>query len=418
MVKPHPNHKAATLAQPTYLQLSRQALAHNLNCVRENAPQANVMAMIKANAYGHGMCLMAEELAALGVHRFGVATLAEGLLLRRQREREEIVLFGGASWLGRAEALVQHRLTPLITHLSELEALLPWVGQGPFPVHLGLDTGMSRLGIYWEDTPAAALLPFIDFLKKHPQFELQALTTHFAKADESAATHLCEQQIERFNEGAEVFLAHGLAPKRFSIANSSGILRGYGKFPKGLSAHQFRIKLDVRPGLMLYGLESRDEVKHSPLQPLAHWRAPIVARKRIKQGRAVSYGGTHICQKDTEIAVIGAGYGDGIPRLLSDRGQVMIDGCAAPILGRICMDLFMVDVTDWVDRDKSAQVALGENVTLLGADLSASTVVEWARLAQTIPYEIMTSITARVPRVWTDTHEPLSLDLIPLPYLE
>jgi len=418
MVQPHPKHKAATSALPTHLQLSREALAHNLNCVRTHAPKANVVAMIKSNAYGHGMCLMADALAELGVRSFGVATLAEGVRLRRQRDKEEILLFGGASWLGRADALVKHRLTPIITHLSELEALLPFVGQGPFPVQIGLDTGMSRLGIYWEDAPQKALLPFIDFLKKYPQIELQALATHFAKADECAATQLCEQQMARFTEGAEVFLAHGVAPKRFSISNSSGILRGYGKYPKGLSAHQFRIKLDVRPGLMLYGIESRDEVKESPLQPLACWRAPIVARKRVKQGRTVSYGGTHICQKDTEIAVIGAGYGDGVPRLLSDRGQVTIHGRTAPILGRVCMDLLMVDVTDWIDTEHSEQVALGESVTLLGAQTAASTAVEWARLAQTIPYEIMTSVTSRVPRVWADTHAPLSLDLIPLPHLE
>ena len=138
----------------------------------------------------------------------------------------------------------------------------------------------------------------------------------------------------------------------------------------------------------------------------------------MKQGRAVSYGGTHICQKDTEIAVIGAGYGDGVPRLLSDRGKVVIQGKTAPILGRVCMDLFMVDVTHWVDAGEADRVALGENVTLLGPEHEEATAAEWARIAQTIPYEIMTSITTRVPRVWADNHQPIEAAAIPLPVLE
>ena len=418
MVQPHPKNIKASLAQPTHVQLSRKALAHNLECVRQNAPKANIVAMIKSNAYGHGMGMMAQELAALGVSSFGVATLAEGIHLRRQRPKEEIILFGGASWLGQAEALVRHRLTPIITHLRELEVLAPLVTTGSFGVHLGIDTGMSRLGIYWEAQPEPVLLPFIEFFKNHPQITLDALATHFAKADDKSAHSLCEAQMAQYAQAVAVFNDHNLLPRRFSVANSSGILRGYGKYAKGFAEHQFRVQLDVRPGLMLYGIESRDEVKSSPLMPLAHWRAPIVARKRVKQGRAVSYGGTHICQKDTEIAVIGAGYGDGVPRLLSDRGKVIINGKPAAILGRVCMDLFMVDVTDWVDAGDGAEVALGESVTLLGPGHADSMATEWARLAQTIPYEIMTGITNRVPRVWSDEHQPLAVADIPLPALE
>lgn len=401
---PHPHPNAGPGSFPTYVQLSRAALARNLACVRAHAPGAHVVAMIKSNAYGHGMVQMAEELAKQGVTSFGVATLSEGVALRRHGCEGEIILFGGASWMSQADALLRYRLTPIITHLEELETLRDVAGQRACPVHLGIDTAMARLGVYWGAGLAATFQPYLRFFKANPNFKLQALATHFARADEKDAQKLCDDQVSRFADVVNHFIEEGLYPERISMANSSGILRGYGKYPAALKEHQFRIKLDVRPGLMLYGVESRAEVKNSPLELVMHWRAPIVARKRVKQGQPVSYGGTHICQKDTEIAVIGAGYGDGVPRLLSDRGQVTVQGRAAPILGRVCMDLFMIDVTDWVDAEEADAVALGKNVTLLGREPHQSSPADWARLAQTIPYEVMTGMTARVPRVWSADH--------------
>ena len=123
------------------------------------------------------------------------------------------------------------------------------------------------------------------------------MATHFARADEKDAQKLCDDQVSRFADVVTHFIEEGLYPERISMANSSGILRGYGKYPAALKEHQFRIKLDVRPGLMLYGVESRAEVKNSPLELVMHWRAPIVARKRVKQGQPVSYGGTHFCPR-------------------------------------------------------------------------------------------------------------------------
>ena len=404
---PHSHPTVGRKAFPTYAQLSRAALAHNLACVRSNAPGTNVVAMIKSNAYGHGMLEMADELAALGITSFGVATLSEGVTLRRHGCKGEIILFGGASWLAQADALLKYELTPIITHLEELETLRSVAGQSDCSVHLGIDTAMARLGVYWEAGLEATFGPYVQFFKQNPHIQLQALATHFARADETHAQDQCDAQLKRFAEVVRHFVSEGVVPQRISVSNSSGILRGYGKYPPELKEHQFRIKLDVRPGLMLYGVESRAEVKATPLQLLLHWRAPIVARKRVKQGQPVSYGGTHICQKDTEIAVIGAGYGDGVPRLLSDRGQVFVNGKSAPILGRVCMDLFMVDVTDWVDANDADAVALGQSVTLLGDEHEQATPAHWARLAQTIPYEILTGITARVPRVWGDDHQPV-----------
>jgi len=338
------------------------------------------MAVVKANAYGHGAAETARALARQGIKRFAVASLDEGIALRQAGLSGSIVVLG-ALFEEQMFDLIAHQLTPVVSDGRILPALAKAAHShpAPYPVHLKVETGMGRLGFSPEE-----LLAFLDnpLLKKPLQVE--GLMTHLSDADGADST-FTERQLGSFNALLEQIRLRGLTVPLVHAANSAAIVR----FP---DAH-FSL---VRPGIMLYGYHTLPATVPAPdLKPVLSLRTTVAQLRTIPQGGTVSYNGTFVATRQTRIAVLPIGYADGYSRQLSHRGSVLIQGRRAPIVGLVCMDMIMVDVTDL------APVQVGEIATLIGQQgeesIWADEVAAWIN---TIPYEILCGIGSRVPRIY------------------
>jgi alanine racemase len=380
------------------------ALRANLHTARDLAKGATVMPIVKANGYGHGLVRAAQHLAAAEVRDFGVATVEEGLALRKAGIGGRIVVFGGATWTRAPEILVAAELVPVLSAPEEIPQLVRALSvQGktePFEVHLGLDTGMSRVGVHVGDEPEKNLRPIWEALKSAPQLAVRGICSHYANAD------LCDEemtrlQTQRFIAATRLTLDAGFQLQCAHLANSAAVLTEKSHPRVGDEALPGGLDILVRPGIMLYGASPLvDGEKQALLRPVMQWQAPIVARKKIPRGTKVSYGGTWTAPGEVEIAVIGVGYADGYSRLLSNKAEVILSGMRAPVVGRVCMDLMCVDVSEVVKKRGPGAARVGQSITLLGKDGDeAITALELAQMAQTIPYEIFTSVAARVDRV-------------------
>ncbi len=328
-------------------------LRSNYERILSSAPGCTPVAMIKANAYGHGLLSVARFFETLGVTKLGVATIEEGETLRDARIKAQILLMPGAGLILDVDRIWDLKLTPLISSVDELQALQAF--KKPFAVHIHIDTGMSRAGFLWSD-----ISYLIDAWKneKH-QLIFEGLSTHFSDAE----TPL---QIQRFETVLNKFQEAGLTPKVVHTSKSTAILGGFVTRYPGIETW-------VRPGIALY-------------DSVMTLQAPITLLKTIPKGTGVGYDKTWIAKRDTRIALVRAGYGDGIPRALSNCGYVVIHGQKAPIIGRVSMDLITVDVTD-------LECKVGDEVSLM-------TPKEIAEMAGTIDYEILTGISERVHRLW------------------
>jgi alanine racemase len=365
---------------PTYATINLTALAHNLSCIKRSlSPGCEIMAVVKANAYGHGAAETARALARQGIKRFAVASLDEGIALRQAGLSGSIVVLG-ALFEEQMFDLIAHQLTPVVSDGRILPALAKAAHShpAPYPVHLKVETGMGRLGFSPEE-----LLAFLDnpLLKKPLQVE--GLMTHLSDADGADST-FTERQLGSFNALLEQIRLRGLTVPLVHAANSAAIVR----FP---DAH-FSF---VRPGIMLYGYHTLPATVPAPdLKPVLSLRTTVAQLRTIPQGGTVSYNGTFVATRQTRIAVLPIGYADGYSRQLSHRGSVLIQGRRAPIVGLVCMDMIMVDVTDL------APVQVGEIATLIGQQgeesIWADEVAAWIN---TIPYEILCGIGSRVPRL-------------------
>jgi alanine racemase len=366
---------------PTYATINLTALAHNLSCIKRSlSPGCEIMAVVKANAYGHGAAETARAFARQGIKRFAVASLDEGIALRQAGLSGSIVVLG-ALFEEQMFDLIAHQLTPVVSDGRILPALAKAAHShpAPYPVHLKVETGMGRLGFSPEE-----LLAFLDnpLLKKPLQVE--GLMTHLSDADGADST-FTERQLGSFNALLEQIRLRGLTVPLVHAANSAAIVR----FP---DAH-FSL---VRPGIMLYGYHTLPATVPAPdLKPVLSLRTTVAQLRTIPQGGTVSYNGTFVATRQTRIAVLPIGYADGYSRQLSHRGSVLIQGRRAPIVGLVCMDMIMVDVTDL------APVQVGEIATLIGQQgeesIWADEVAAWIN---TIPYEILCGIGSRVPRIY------------------
>lgn len=373
-------------------------LSHLENNLRELkkriAPGTFFCPMVKANAYGHGDVAISLKLEQLGVKTLGVGLIEEGLLLRRAGCRSQILFFGIFDDHG-VEALLQAHLTPVLSTWEQIRCLEKKV-KSPTAVHVKFDTGMHRLGFSMQD--------------------LEKLQTHFEKSllkVEGVLTHLHSaeglnpkegsalDQLRRFAKVEKAFartkpIAHSL--------NSAGLIHftkyPAGEWPEGLSPHQ-----GVRPGLAIYGISPLGEAREPQassltLKPVMSLRSEIVRTHHLQAGDSVSYGAHWTAKRESLVGVVPMGYADGYHRLLSNRGQVLFRGQLVPVVGNVCMDYIMIDVTDVV-KNETAESLDHEPVTLFGEDesghaLSAETL---AAAAQTISWEILTSVGERVPRV-------------------
>jgi alanine racemase len=346
--------------------IDTRALRHNLRTIRERARGARVMAVVKANAYGHG--LIPTALALAEADAFAVARLEEGLALRGAGITQPIVLLEGVFAPEHLLEVARHGFDLVVHDPLQIELLEEYSGPSRFILWMKIDTGMNRLGFRPEEFPAA--LERVQRLQPAP-LEIRLLT-HLARADERDES-TTREQLARFKKAVK-----GL-DYALSIANSAGL---FGNVQLGCDW--------VRPGLALYGgspFEDRTSAELG-LHPVMSLETSVIATRKVASGESVGYGGTWRASRDSVIAIVAAGYGDGIARNLPGGTPVLIDGQRAPLVGRVSMDMIAVDVT------QLNGVHVGTPVVLWGVGLP---VEEIARHAATIPYELLCGVSQRVP---------------------
>jgi alanine racemase len=379
---------------PLRAEIDLNAIAHNVRELRRiTRPQARLMAVVKANGYGHGAVEVSRCALQNGASLLGVARIEEGIQIRKAGIAEPILVFGYTR-PDRAGDLLQYDLTQSIhtaaaaRELSEAAVSLA----AKIKTHLKVDTGMGRLGLLPQnfqshhpakiDTDTVAETMAIADLKG---IELEGIFTHFASADSADKTY-AEYQLELFLNYLRRLQKAGLKPPLTHAANSGAVI--------DMPRSHFDL---VRPGISIYGLYPSDEVDRQriPLKPAMALKSQIIQLKKVPAGFNVSYGSTYATRQPTTIATVPIGYADGLNRLLSSRGQMLVGGQRVPIAGRVCMDLTMLDVGN------VKNVQMGDEVVVFGQQGNESlSVDEMATTLNTINYEIVTGISARVPRVY------------------
>jgi len=378
----------ADAVRPTRAEVNLEALRHNLRVARRHAGGAKVWAVLKADAYGHGAPAVARTLERAKIDGFCVALLEEAVELREAGIGAPILVMGGHYGTSHDEILARG-LVPVVHDLGEIEAFARLVrsgdAQGPIDVHLKIDTGMARLGV------TMAALPDVAAKLAHvPEVHVRGLMTHLACAD-AATTDEMGEQMRLFDEASAILARHGIQPEVRHAANSAALLRAEARLDA------------VRPGIALFGVSPC--VGTTPLtgelRPVMRVRTEIVALRDVEAGAAVGYGATWHAARPTRIATLPMGYADGLSRHLGNRGHVLVRGKRAPIVGAVSMDMTMVDVTD-VDgaslRDEA--VVLGPQEGPLGRDTIGAD--EIAGHADTIAWEVLTSVSRRVPRFYRE----------------
>jgi alanine racemase len=371
-----------------WAEIDLGAIAHNVSALKHLlAPPCRLLAAVKANGYGHGAVRVAQTALANGATFLGVARVDEGIELRRAGITDPILVFGYTP-PARAEDLLQFGLTQTVYDLSTAEAFSAraLASGRRLTIHIKLDTGMGRLGIVSQG--GGSTLPVIEAVKRIaalPGLTLEGLFTHFASADSLAKTH-AEEQFRIFSHLLQSLQAQGIRVALRHAANSGAII----DMP--------HTHLDlVRAGISLYGLYPSAEVNQGrvALKPAMTLKSRVIHIKQVPAGFAVSYGSTWKSPRPTCIATVPVGYADGYSRRQSNRGHMLVRGQRAPIVGRVCMDLTMLDV------GHIPAVALGDEVVVFGGRGRESLPVdEVAAGLDTINYEIVSALTARVPRVF------------------
>jgi alanine racemase len=348
-----------------YAVLDLNAAEHNVQKVRSYAPDAKIMAVIKANGYGHGLLRIAEALQ--NIDAFAVARVDEGIRLRKAGIKRRIAVLEGFTCAEELDELVKYRLDPLVHSFAQLEILESRTEQEACAIWLKLDTGMNRLGFKPEEFNAAYQRLNQCSIIRHPI----SLMTHLANADDKQDTTTLKQ-ISLFNDTV------GLLPGQRSIANSAGIL----VWKEALTDW-------VRPGIMLYGISpfSESTGEQLGLKPIMALHSRLIAVKPIAKGDKVGYAGTWICEKPTTLGVVAIGYGDGYPRYAKTGTPVLVNGQRVPLIGRVSMDMITVDL------ETQPNAKPGNPVTLWGDGLA---VEEIALCADTIPYTLVCGVTRRV----------------------
>jgi alanine racemase len=366
--------------RPTACFVDLDALVWNFRQIRSKVgPEVKVLSMVKANAYGHGAPAVAKALAAEGSDAFGVATLEEGIELRQAGIRAPILVSAGV-YLEQLDQFLQNNLTPVVHELETLRGLEAAVqGRGTtVSIHLKVDTGMGRIGLL-----AAEIDSWLPELSKLQAVKLEGIFSHFADG-ESVNEEYTENQLKSFLFIVERLRRAGFDSPLIHMAKSAALIN--------LPAAHFTM---VRPGLILYGIYPSPEMaKQITLRPILSWTTRILQLKRVPTDSSIGYGRTFVTKRESLIATLPVGYADGYQRAFSNRAAVLVRGVRAPVVGRVSMDLTTVDVTD------IRGVQQGDEVLLLGrqgdAEISASEMAAWAN---TISYEILTSISGRVPRI-------------------
>ena len=367
----------------TWAEINLSRLSRNLQAIRAHVAPARVMIVVKANAYGHGLADVARHLAPLADY-IGVAVLEEGIFLRELGVQAPILVLGGI-WGDQLPQYLQHDLTLTASSVERLEQIDDVAARMSVKakVHLKIDTGMERIGVHYY---SAQTLQETALQCKH--VDVEGIFSHFANSDAVDLTH-ARLQLERFHEVLRFYEKNSLPMPIRHMANSAAILQ----------LKESHLDM-VRPGIMLYGVYPAREVTRTvEVQPALAWKSRVVYFKVVRAGHPVSYGSTWQSDHPVRIVTVPVGYGDGYFRSMSNLSQVIIRGKKYPQVGRICMDQMMVNIED----DSAFN---GDEVTLMGESdglaISAQELADWAG---TIPYEILTNINTRVPRVYIKEDE-------------
>ncbi|HXH82505.1 MAG TPA: alanine racemase [Candidatus Tectomicrobia bacterium] len=367
------------MTRPTVVEVDLRAITDNLHAIRAAVAPAAVMPIVKANAYGHGLVEVARHLVGLAATSLGVAFLEEAIALRRAGIRVPILVMGGI--LGdQVPLFLEHDLTLTASSIDKLRQIDETAGRLGVTarVHLKVDTGMERIGVHYYSAHG-----LLERAADCRHTVVEGIYSHFANAD-AADLGSARVQLARFLEVLEWYDKHGVPPPRRHIANSGAILQ----LPES--------HLDlVRPGILLYGVYPSAEVRRTiAVRPALSWKSRVVYFKVVAPGHPVGYGSTWQSDHPVRLVTVPVGYGDGYFRALSNVAEVIIRGRRYPVVGRVCMDQVMVNI-EW---DTAYN---GDPVVLLGRDGDAEiTCEDLAAWAGTVPYEVLTNINTRVPRVY------------------
>lgn len=367
--------------RPTHALINLVALRQNYRALKHLAGDRPIMAVVKANAYGHGLIETARTLVEEGVSYFGVGFLEEGIELRRAGIRLPILALGGAVGY-QAVHFLEYDIDLTISSLAIANKVAEEVKYfgNKARVHLKIDTGMGRIGVNWKNAQE-----FIEKALQIPELDIVGVYSHFATADE-ADPNFTNEQIQRFNGVIRSINSRNHHIQYFHLANSGGLFQ-----------HPDSLLNMARLGISLYGCQPAEETKVPiRLEPVMSLVSEVVYVKRVPKGTPISYGCTWKAPKETTIATVPIGYGDGYSRALSNCGEVLIRGKRFPVVGTVCMDQIMVDCGD-------NRIEVGDPVTLIGSQgKERITAEEISRLLNTIPYEVTTQINTRVPRVFAE----------------
>lgn len=382
--------------RPVWAEIRLSALAHNIKAIRRHIDsgqpratrtQRKILAIVKANAYGHGAVPVSRELAKAGADWFGVTSTAEGIELREGKIRKPILVLTGF-WPGEEKRLIENNLTPAITRCEQLRFLERAAARARRRVkfHVKFQTGMNRLGLSPGDVPC-----FARTLAACPHLECEGVFTHFASSEVFTDQRVEDQQRE-FESILEHLRRLGISAPLIHMANSAAV----ASRPQTWGTM-------IRPGLVLYGYHQSYEPPeltartnaNLPLQPALALRARLISLRDTAPGQAVGYNGRWVAQRPSRVAVISAGYADGLPRSLTNKGRVIVRGQFAPLVGTVSMDLTTADVTD------IPGVAVGDVATFYGADGNTTQYVsEVAKQLGTVTSELCCALGTRVPRFY------------------
>jgi len=368
--------------RPTVGEVDLRALEFNYRQIQKRIPErVKVLAVVKADAYGHGAIPVSLKLEKLGVEYLGVAISEEGVELRKGGVNAPILVLGGI-FGGEVDQIFRFRLTPVVFRRDSLKLLSREAERRrrKVKVHLKVDTGMGRLGVplnLWPD--------FLNEVKRSPKIEIEGILSHFSMTDEEKG--FTQNQWKAFQRAVAIAQEMGIVCQYLHMASSATLT----VFP----AYSARL---VRPGIMLYGSYPSPAFQALiPLKPVMTLKTRIHFLKSVPSGTRISYGGTFTTKRESLIATLPIGYADGYSRHLSNHGEVLIHGKRAPIVGKVCMDFIMVDVTD------IPRVSVGDEVILMGKQgREQITAEEIAEKINSVSYEVLCAIGKRVPRIYKE----------------
>jgi len=376
----HPTISTDEVVRPTHVEVDLSRLSENFQSIRRHVSPAKIMPILKANAYGHGMVRIARAMEKLGADYIGVAVLEEGILIREAGVGLPILVLGGI-FGNQVPHFLKHGLTITASSLEKLRQVDEAAGRMGVTarVHLKIDTGMERIGVHYYSAES-----FLETALKCRHVEIEGIFSHFASSDSADLTY-ARLQLERFLEVLSFFEKRGIpAPPLRHMANSGAILQ----LPEA------RLDL-VRPGILMFGVYPTQEARRSiPVKPVLSWKSRVVYFKIIRSGHPVGYGSTWRSDHPVRAVTVPVGYGDGYFRSMSHHAHVLIRGRKYPLVGTLSMDQIVVNIESDSAFNDDEVVLIGESG---GESITCEDLAAWAG---TIPYEVLTNINTRVPRLY------------------